>query len=122
MRYMIIGILTFLSPVVFGNNNNNEDLFLPEKKEWSQLNYNLENSKQKKIKLQEMTKHQDVILHRLVLENEKYEELVAKVAATKSESKNYGLLEAKLTKQKKITLRFLNQADAISRYIQWLRT
>ena len=120
MRYMIMGILTFLSLAVFGNNN--EDSSLLGGIESIPLNYSLENSKQKKAKLNEMIKYEDFILHQLQIENEKYEKLVAKIAATQSESKSFRRLEIELTKQKKITLRLLNKADAVSRYIQWLRT
>ena len=120
MRYSIIMILTMLSTTVFAGND--KSLSLIEELETVQLNYKLTSSKQKTTKFQEMLEYEDVILSHLKTENEKYDQLVSELASTLPDSAKFERLDKELTKQKRITLKLLNRAEAVSRYVRWLRS
>ena len=120
MKYAAFVFLTALFATI--TTGNATSLPLLEELEQVQLDYNLENSKHRATKLQEMLDYEDIILNLLKRENDKYDQLVAELASTQPDSSKFERLDRELSKQKSITLKLLNKAEAVSRYIRWLRS
>lgn len=120
MKYSIIVILTMLTATAFAGNV--KSLSLIEELETVQLNYKLNTSEEKTTKIQEMLKYEDIIIGHLQRENKKYDQLVSLLASTQPDTAKFRRLDQQLFTQKKITLRLLNKAEAVSRYVRWLRS
>ena len=119
MKPMLIIVLTILSVTVFAGNPYDLSREDPSS---VKFDYNLTDSTEKRAKLKEMVKYEDYIMRRLHEENEKFDQLVSQLASTKSKSASFRRLQQDAHRQHRVTLRLLNQADAISNYIQWLRS
>ena len=88
------------------------------------VDYSLKTSEQKLAKLQTIESYEDYFLNQLLVENDKYDLLIAKRALNdyRSGRTSASSLEKEISKQKKKAIALLAKRESLVKYIDWLKS
>ena len=124
MKKMIILALSIMSLPALGATLTNSTLSHATSNGEYQIaiEYNLTAHSEKMTKLAEVSAYVGSIQSQLIVENNKLDRLISKMADNRTSYEENRKLNKEVEKQKELALELIKKAEAVDQYGQWLRS